>query len=296
MQQFVHRSLQEALPIRQEGDRQARFRLEIVFMSLIAIETFVHVLADRSAAAILPFFRTSLGAHDKSGGRAFDPVTEADKAAEVIIRRLINERFPDHGIDGEEFGAHKTDAEYCWSIDPIDGTKAFICGLPVWGTLIGLMRSGSPVLGLMNQPFTGERFWGDGKRAFWRGADGKEKSLRARDCGDLAHATLMTTTPKMFKGEMAKAYARLERNVRLARYGCDCYAYCMLAAGHIDLVVEAGLKSVDIIPLVPILRGAGCIVTNFDGEEPGKGGTVIAAATAALHADALRLLKGRSAG
>ncbi|MGL5735087.1 MAG: inositol monophosphatase family protein, partial [Beijerinckiaceae bacterium] len=163
----------------------------------VALDRFLHDLADAAGHAILPFFRSRLSAEDKSHGGAFDPVTEADKAAEVVIRRMIQQHFPGHGIHGEEFGIEKADAEFSWIIDPIDGTRAFISGLPVWGTLIGLTRHGRPTLGLMDQPFTRERFWGDGARSHWRGPTG-ERTLIVRETATLANATLMTTTPKMF--------------------------------------------------------------------------------------------------
>jgi myo-inositol-1(or 4)-monophosphatase len=256
----------------------------------VDLEQFLHRLADASGAAILPFFRSSLSAQDKSAaGGAFDPVTEADKAAEVVIRRMIRETFPSHGVVGEEFGDEEGSSEFQWVIDPIDGTRAFISGLPVWGTLIGLTRNAAPALGLMDQPFTRERFWGDGARSRWRGWTG-ERLLRTRSCASLADATLMTTTPAMFKGEGVERYLALEREVRMPRYGCDCYAYCMLAAGHVDLVVETGLKAVDIVPLAPIIEGAGGIITTWTGEKVTGGGAVVVAGDPRMHEAALRIL------
>ncbi|MBN9063087.1 MAG: histidinol-phosphatase [Rhizobiales bacterium 65-9] len=255
----------------------------------VDLEQFLHRLADASGDAILPFFRSRLTAHDKSQNGAFDPVTEADKAAEVIIRRMIREAFPTHAIHGEEFEDEEGSSDFRWVIDPIDGTRAFISGLPVWGTLIGLTRAGRPALGLMNQPFTRERFWGDGGRAQWRGASG-DRPLRTRSCDSLSAATLMTTTPAMFKGDEADRYAALERQVRLPRYGCDCYAYCMLAAGHVDLVVESGLKAVDIVPLAPIIEGAGGIITTWSGEPVREGGAVVVAGDQRAHEAALKIL------
>jgi len=138
-------------------------------MTAVDFEKFVEQLADASAEAILPFFRTALAAEDKARGGAFDPVTEADRGAENAMRRLIEKFFPGHGVVGEEFDDRRPDAEYVWVLDPIDGTKSFLCGFPTWGTLIGLTHNGVPVYGLMNQPFTRERFSGDGRAAYWRG-------------------------------------------------------------------------------------------------------------------------------
>ncbi len=258
-------------------------------MSLIDFSQFVNELANLSGQAILPFFRTALTADDKSRGGAFDPVTEADRAGEAVMRGLIRRTFPDHGVIGEEYGDENAGAEYVWVLDPIDGTKAFIAGLPLWGTLIGLMRNGSPAYGLMNQPYTGERFFGDGGSAAFRGHNG-ERRLKTRRCANLGDALLSTTSPKMFPGSTLAGYERVEREVRLARYGYDCYAYCMLAAGHIDLVVEAGLKPYDIVALIPVIEGAGGVVTGWDGGPATNGGSILAAGDRRLHDAALKLL------
>jgi myo-inositol-1(or 4)-monophosphatase len=259
-------------------------------MSLIDFSRFVNELATLSGQAILPFFRTAISAENKATG-GFDPVTEADRAAEAVMRQLIRRTFPTHGIVGEEFGDEAADAEYVWVLDPIDGTRAFISGLPTWGTLIGLNRGGGPAYGMMHQPFTGERFSGDGGAATYRGPGG-ERRLRARRCASLSEATIATTTPALFEGAAREAYDRVERATRLARYGTDCYAYCMLAAGHVDLVVETGLKPYDIVALIPIIEGAGGIVTAWDGGPAQGGGTVVAAGDRRIHQAALELLAG----
>jgi histidinol phosphatase-like enzyme (inositol monophosphatase family) len=254
---------------------------------------FVDRLGDAACAATLPFFRARFTADNKLGDGGFDPVTEADRAAEVAMRRLIKAHFPEHGIIGEEFGEENTDAEYVWVLDPVDGTRAFMSGLPVWGVLIGLMRQGKPVYGMMVQPFTGERFSGDGQAAQWRrGSD--SRILRVRPCPSLNQATLMTTSPDLFKGTERDAYDRVERAVRLARYGCDCYAYCMLAMGQIDHVVETGLKLVDYIPLIPIIEGAGGIVTDWQGQPAGGDGRVVVSGDSARHREVLALMQGES--
>ncbi len=260
-------------------------------MSAVDFERFVHDLATRSGEAILPFFRTALTARNKAGPGAFDPVTEGDKAGEVVLRRMIRETFPAHGVIGEEFGTENADAEYVWVLDPIDGTRAFMSGLPVWGTLIGLKRGGAPVFGMMHQPFTGERFFGDGEGARYRGPDG-ERELMTRACATLADATLMTTSPRLFRGKEKAAFERVEKEVRLTRFGCDCYAYCMVAAGHVDLVIETGLQPYDIVALAPIIEGAGGVVTTWEGGSPAEGGRIVASGDRRIHEAALALLRG----
>lgn len=260
-------------------------------MRPVDLTAFIESLAKQSGEAILPFFRTTLSVQDKgrAKGAVFDPVTEADRAAETVIRRRILEMFPTHGILGEEFDDERLDAEHVWVIDPIDGTRAFLCGLPVWGTLIGLMRHNRPVLGVMHQPYTGEMFLGDGATARVNGPRGP-RELRVRGCETLADATLMTTDPRLFKGAEREAYDAIENAVRLTRYGTDCYAYAMLAAGQVDLVIEAGLQPYDIVALIPIIEGAGGVVTTWDGKPAKDGGRIVAAGSAALHAAALEHL------
>jgi myo-inositol-1(or 4)-monophosphatase len=260
-------------------------------MTAIDFAAFVEKLAAVSAETILPFFRTSLGIDDKGPAGRFDPVTAADRAAEQAMRTLIRRTFPEHGVIGEEFGPERADAEYVWVLDPIDGTKSFIAGMPVWGTLIALTRMGEPVFGLMHQPFTREMFSGDGMAADYRGPTGK-RSLRARSCASLSDAILFTTSPLLMNETDRATFQTVEAGVKLSRYGGDCYAYCMLAAGHIDLVIETELKPYDIIPLIPILAGAGAVVTSWDGGPAALGGRVIAAGDARVHAAALELLKG----
>jgi len=280
-------------------------------MTAVDFERFVERLADVSAEAILPFFRTSLAAEDKAPGGAFDPVTEADRGAENAMRRLIEKTFPGHGVIGEEFGSLRETAEYVWVLDPIDGTKSFICGLPTWGTLIGLTHHGAPVYGLMNQPFTRERFSGDGRAAYWRGparpspslttgalsgrpdnAAVEKRRLTTRPCEKIAEATLMTTSPLLIDENSRENFYRVERQARLSRYGGDCYAYCALAAGHVDLVIETNLNPYDIVALIPIIEGAGGVITTWAGESAEKGGSIIAAGDPRAHEAALALLGG----
>ena len=272
-------------------------------MTAVDFAAFVDRLAQVSSDVILPFFRSSIGAEDKSRGGVFDPVTEADRGAEAAMRRLIGQTFPAHGVIGEEYGQDRPDAEYVWVLDPIDGTKSFISGLPTWGTLIGLMHHGRPVYGMMSQPFTRERYFGDGKRsrlrtlAATRGesppSEWATRGIRARACPSLSAATLMTTSPALIRDAGDRdAYARIEAEARLVRYGGDCYAYCALAAGFVDLVIETNLKPHDIVALTPIVEGAGGVITTWDGEPAAKGGRIIAAGDAQLHEEARRRLIG----
>ncbi len=258
-------------------------------MTVIDFSAFIEQLATASGETILPFFRTSLGVENKKTGQDFDPVTEADRAAEAAMRRLITSNFPQHGIVGEEFGSERPDAEYVWVLDPIDGTKSFIGGFPVWGTLIALLHNGRPAFGMMHQPYIRERFTGDNGAARYRGPSG-ERRLSVRRCATLNEATLYTTTPLLMNDAEREVFGRVEKNVRLSRYGGDCYAYCMLAAGHVDLVIEAGLKSYDIAALVPIVTGAGGIVTTWDGGPAHNGGNIIAASDPRVHEAAMKLL------
>ncbi len=250
---------------------------------------FLDEMADVSGRAILPYFRQRLDVENKLGDGAFDPVTVADRAAEAAMRRLIAERHPDHGILGEEYGREREDAEHVWVLDPIDGTRAFISGLPVWGTLIGLKHDGRPVLGTMHQPFTRERFTGDGRRSWYRGPDGV-KALKSRPCRSLESAVLFTTTPALFSTEDRAAYDRVESRVRLARYGVDCYAYCMVASGFVDVVIEAGLQPYDIVALIPVIEGAGGVVTSWDGGSAVDGGRIVASGDPRLHEIVLKRL------
>ncbi len=265
-------------------------------MTAVDFAAFVEKLGDAASEAIMPFFRTTLGAENKNAGGPFDPVTEADRAAEVAMRRMIERTFPAHGIVGEEFGAVRAEADYVWVLDPIDGTKSFICGLPTWGVLIGLTVKGRPTYGTMVQPFTGERFVGDGGSASWHGPGPRgtreRRRLTTRRCDSLAAAVVMTTSPLLYKDDKLAALRRLEAEAKLVRYGCDCYAFAMLAAGHVDCVLESGLKPYDIAALVPIIEGAGGVVTAWDGGPAGGGGDIIAAGDRRLHALALEKLKG----
>jgi myo-inositol-1(or 4)-monophosphatase len=258
-------------------------------MTPVDFVAFVDELASVSGETIKPFFRTALSVEDKGGPGGFDPVTAADRAAEVVMRALIRRNFPSHGIIGEEFGAEQPGAEYVWVLDPIDGTKSFISGMPAWGTLIALTRFGEPVFGVMNQPFTGERFSGDGGAASYRGPAGA-RDLRVRPCASLTEAVMFTTSPRLMSLADRTAFERVEEKARLSRYGGDCYQYCMLAAGHVDLVIETELKPHDVLALIPIILGAGGVMTTWENGPPTAGGRIVAAGDRRVHAQALRIL------
>ncbi len=222
----------------------------------------------------------------------FDPVTVADRASERAIKRYLAQAFPEHGIVGEEFGTTQPDARFRWIIDPIDGTRAFIMGMPTWGTLIGLADGETPVLGVMHQPFTGERFWSAKSTAHMSCADSsKSRRLKTRACPTLDQAVFSATHPDLFATRAEKAvHARIKACARMTRYGGDCYAYCMLAAGHIDVIAEPGLKTYDIAALIPIIERAGGVVTTWDGTSALHGGDILACGDRALHAQILTLI------
>ena len=249
--------------------------------------------AELAAAHTLPRFRSGL-AVDNKWTEGFDPVTEADREAELAVRKLIGERFPDHGLIGEEWDDKPTTGRFAWVIDPIDGTRAFISGVPVWGTLVGLMVDGRAVAGLMAQPFTGEVYLSlPGEAHYFRGEDSLPLGTSA--VTELRHAKLTATSPDLFLGaghDLTAQWRVVSEAALTVRYGLDCYGYCLLAAGHIDLVVEAGLKNVDIAALIPLIRNAGGTVTTWDGGEAEHGGNIVAAATPQLHAAALAVLNG----
>ncbi|MCA3254262.1 MAG: histidinol-phosphatase [Alphaproteobacteria bacterium] len=244
---------------------------------------FAETLADAAGAAIRPYFRAGFDIEVKSDA---SPVTAADRAAEAAMRRLIEAAFPDHGIVGEEYGDHRADAEFVWVLDPIDGTRAFVAGRPLFGTLIGLLHEGRPAVGVIDQPIIGDRWVGDGRSAQFNG-----RACRVAPSKPLASARVGTTSPQAFD---PANFARFER-VRAAAldtlYGGDCHNYGLVASGHLDMVIEAGLKLHDWAALVPVIEGAGGIATGWD-RTPGADseGRIVAASCPALHAEALALL------
>ena len=258
---------------------------------LSEFDTFLLSLNRASGEVILPLFRADHGLENKAGEGAFDPVTAADRGAEAAIRALIEARFPDHGVVGEEYGEDRPEAEFVWVLDPIDGTRAFIAGLPVWTTLIGLRFQGRPVLGSIGQPYLSEVFAGHAGGARLISPAG-ETPLKVRPCPQLTEAVIATTDPDLFDGAELGAWRQVRAAARLARLGCDAYAYAMVALGRLDLVVEAGLKPWDIDAAIPILAGAGGLVTNWRGEAiGGVGGQVAIAGDRACLDEALVALK-----
>lgn len=248
-------------------------------------QRFAEELANAAGAAIMPHFRSQLGVEDKGTG-LFDPVTFADRAAERVMREMIQARYPDHSIVGEEEGILQGQSNFSWVLDPIDGTRAFITGLPLWGTLIALNDGQRPVIGVMDQPFTKERFVGTPEGAWCR-----DQPLKTVPCGSLAAARLMCTSPQMFSAPAQRAaFDAVAAAVQLVRYGGDCYAYCMLAAGFVDVVIEAELNTYDVQALIPIIEGAGGVITAWDGGDAQHGGTIVACGDTVLHQQLVKRL------
>ena len=249
--------------------------------------TLAHRLADVARPIVARYFRTAVTVDDKTD---LSPVTVADREAETAMRAVLAAQVPEHGVFGEEHGAVRTDADYVWVLDPIDGTKAFITGLPIFGTLIALLHRGKPVLGVIDQPILGERWLGvEGERSTFNG-----KPIGVRACPALDRAYMYSTAPIMVSGAFEKRHEALTRKVKLFRWGGDCYAYGLLASGHVDLVVENSLKLYDFAALVPVVKGAGGLITDWRGKELDieSDGSVLAAGDAAIHRAALAVLAG----
>jgi histidinol phosphatase-like enzyme (inositol monophosphatase family) len=258
------------------------------------IDTIITPLITYAGEIALDRFRSPLAIEDKGRGQGYDPVTEVDRLAEAYLRDRLSARFPDHQIVGEEHGATGSVGRVRWVIDPIDGTKAYVSGVPLWGVLLGLVVDGVPIAGWARLPYLDETFAAvDGIAWFEKGGD--RRPLKASSTTDLSAATMYSTHPGMFVAQSERAaFGALASKVRLQRFGGDCYSYCLLALGLIDLVVEASLHPYDIVPLVPIVEAAGGTITGPDRELPAAGGLVIAAGSAALHAQALDVVAGYS--
>lgn len=254
------------------------------------LEAFAVELAAVAAAVAVPVFRGACETENKAGAGGFDPVTQADRDAEAAMRKRIAERYPHHGVIGEEYGQDRPEAEHVWVLDPIDGTRAFIAGLPLWTTLIGLNVAGRPTVGAISQPYVGELFLGgpSGARMLARGQD---RAIACRPCPNLNDAIIATTDPDIFTGAERGAWTQVRAAARLARLGCDAYAYAMLAAGRIDLVAESALKVWDWTALVPVIEAAGGRVVNWRGAAPDDGGQILAVGDAALIDQALVTLR-----
>lgn len=242
---------------------------------------FLGSLADAAASITLQAFRKSYTTENKLDDGGFDPVTEADRDAEAAIRAILTQHYPEHGIEGEEYGIEREDAPWRWILDPIDGTRAFISGLPTWGTLIALTYEGYPVYGVIDQPYLGERYIGGPKGSWLNG-----NPLKARACTSLSDSTMTTTDADLFTPSERPFFETLKQTVKLTRYGLDCYGYAMVASGHMDLVVESGLKRHDMAALIPVIEGAGGWAGDWSGkpalEEGNTEGRLIAVGDPAL--------------
>ena len=250
-----------------------------------------HRLADAASELAMRLFRTNLDIETKDDA---SPVTRADREAETVMRNLITEVFPDHGILGEEFGAERTDAEFVWVLDPIDGTRAFINGIPLFATLIALLRNGEPVLGLNTYPALGERWMGiSGKPTLHWGRDGVAREAHVRSCPTLKAARMCTTSPDMFDADDAPRYANLRSAVLEPRFGTDAWAYAMVASGQTDMAAESNMQPYDYLSHAVIVAGAGGTITDWEGQalRMDSPGSVLACGDATIHAAALEILK-----
>lgn len=254
-----------------------------------ALIATAHEVADAARVATLSYFRSDDLVTDDKGRTGFDPVTEADRAAEIAIREVLRRRRPDDAVQGEELPPRAGTSGLTWVIDPIDGTRSFMSGAPVWGVLIALRDSRGPVLGIIDQPYIQERFTG-GFGAAWVDGPMGRRCLRTRPQRDLEQATLFTTYPELETAAETAALRALSARVRLTRYGLDCYAYALIAAGQIDLVVESGLQAHDVQAPIALIEAAGGLVTDWDGNPAPQGGRIIAAANPAIHAMARAVL------
>ena len=254
------------------------------------IDAVANLLADAARREILPLFRKTDLPHDNKHAAGFDPVTEADRAAERAMRDILSDRRPHDAVLGEEFGARAGTSGLTWVLDPIDGTRGFISGTPTWGVLIAVSDATGPRYGLIDQPYIAERFIGWGGRAEMRGPHGHSILATRPPCA-LAEATVFTTFPEVGSPQEGTAFHAVASRAKLTRYGMDCYAYALLAAGHIDLVIEAGLQAYDIHAPIALIAAAGGIVTDWAGKPAHGGGRVLAAANRDIHAEALDVLR-----
>ncbi len=258
-------------------------------MDIENIKSTAHALADAARETVLPFFRADGLTADNKAGEGFDPVTEGDRATERAMRAVLAEMRPQDAILGEEFGHTEGSSGLTWVLDPIDGTRAFLSGAPTWGILIAVSDGNGPIYGVIDQPYIGERFEGGFAGARMHGPQGP-RDLRVLGDRPLGEAILFTTFPEVGSPEEGAAFRAVSDKVRLTRYGMDCYAYAMLAAGQIDLVIEAGLNAYDVQAPIAVIEAAGGIVTDWRGGPAHDGGRVVAAAGREQHAAALEVL------
>lgn len=253
-----------------------------------ALKACAHAMADAARAVILPLFRTALVSDNKDAS-GFDPVTEADRAAELAMRKVLADLRPSDGILGEEFGTSEGTSGLQWVLDPIDGTRGFISGTPTWGVLISVRDASGPLYGIIDQPYIGERFEGGFGVSEVNGPLGLS-ALATRSTLNLADATVLTTFPEVGSDIEGGAFRSVAAHCKLTRYGLDCYGYALLAAGQVDLVIEAGLSAYDIQAPIAVIQAAGGVVTNWQGGAAHEGGRALAAANETLHARALEIL------
>lgn len=251
-----------------------------------------HAMAEAAGAVILPHFRKHDLDDENKAADGYDPVTIADRAAEEAMRAVLADRRPGDAILGEEFGAQPGTSGLTWVLDPIDGTRGFVAGTPTWGVLIAVSDGDGPIMGMIDQPYIGERFWGADGAAWMRGPSGAVNSLATRKPRALSEAVLFTTFPEVGTPAERAAFEAVAEQVKLVRYGMDCYAYALVAAGQVDLVIEAGLNSYDIQGPIGVIQGAGGVVTDWSGAPVHDGGRVVAASHPDVHRAALDILAG----
>ena len=292
--QSVHVSVEKKMPL------PIREPVHVSDERLIELLDLAEQALNAARSITLRWFRQPIDVDDKRAGEdgqrgigiTIDPVTRADREAEQCIRDVLLEGAPDIGFLGEETGTHESRDGLLWVVDPIDGTRAYISGMPMWGTLIALSNGHAPLLGLLDQPVLEERFVGYGQEAYLKDSE-KQTNLRTRQDRILETAVLYCTSPEMFTtGAQLAAFERVRSRVALSRFGGDCYAYAMLASGHVDLIVESDLQPYDIQALIPIVTAAGGVVSNWEGGSAAAGGSIVAAGSRRLHEQALIYLNG----
>ncbi len=257
---------------------------------LQVLTQFALDLSQAAAKEILPHFRQNAAVEVKAA-RDWDPVTEGDRAGERAIRHLIERHYPQHGIIGEEYGTKTGSSGFTWVLDPIDGTRAFVIGLPSWATLIGLYLDGKPLLGVMCQPFVGDTFYGNPEGA-WLDHRGVTQAIKVGPGRSLGDCLVGTTSPYLYRDEAAAPFERLRHVAKTVRYGLDCYAYALLAAGHLDIAMDPALQIYDIAALIPIVTGAGGVVGSWSGNDPAQGGNVLCASSQKLLDEAIAVMNG----
>lgn len=277
--------------LRPDGFRRTSLPIKIMKSGEInELTGFALELAEKAAAEILPHFRANIPI-DIKAAEVWDPVTEGDRAGERAMRQLIERRYPSHGIIGEEYGKREGSSGLTWILDPVDGTRAFVIGLPTWATLIALYADGKPLLGVMCQPFVGDIFYGNPDGA-WHRQRGEERRLHVAPERSLADSMGGTTSPHLYRDNHAAVFERLRGSMKSMRYGLDSYSFCLMASGHLDIAMDPVLQIYDIAALIPIMQGAGGIVSTWTSNDPSQGGNVIAASSTRLMDEALDIMRG----